>query len=744
MTTKITKISAKYLTTLAKRVNVADTTATLTSIQDLDLESLPSGRYGFTVDEGNSQIEYFEADLSGSALSGIKRLDPTTLVETTGFLKEHRAGAEVKITDYTVLARIRAVILGEDNLDDGSPIKYGTSPTLSDPLMLATVEYVLSVVNGGTVTFDTQVLVGDAGETISSGQWVYLKESDGKWWKTDANTQATVKNVKIGMAKGAGTAGNAISGGVFVGGLEKTGTYTAGQLYYLSNTAGALSTSAGEFKALVGIGDANGELVFLNVYDPEGTTPDEKDALAGTVGTPNANNKFVTNNGTTQSGTDQSQTTQNSSVELGEANATTKKNKLAQSFQPTKEKIRGVKLYKSADTGTAFTGTVTVTLQTDTAGSPSGSALATKVLTLGQWSTFAVGEIEVLFASEYASLVCVPATTYWIVIETSTSDNSNHPNLGFNTAGGYSSGTLKYNNTANGWVEITGDDLYFKTLEGNASQVIKTDSEGDIPEELLKASKMPIPAFFQFIGVGGLTTQQLRSACSNQDGSILITYNDSNTELHKFERDPITGMYLQTASAGITPNADGCPVILGDYVYVFYDGGTNMICYRYLLSDLSGETLMTVPTIATNNSGGGSIRVYSDGKYFYFFSGSQGTTIYTLSVSSTTITQVTTDTLDTSIDDETPRAFMFDGTSVYFSDGINSNTTITIRKLSDVKGTGATTSSTKILHPLSDDDTGAILLNIDSERMYIGRMMSEYDEAGSVIQKIYLVPVSKP
>ena len=505
MPTKIPKISAKFLTTLAKRVNIGDTTATLSSIKDLDLDSLPSGRYGFTVDEGNSQIEYFEADLSGSALSNIKRLDPTTLVETTGFLKEHRAGAETKITDYTVLARIRAVILGEDDLDDGSPIKYGASPSLSDPLMLATVEYVLSVVNGGAVTFDAQVIVGDAGETISSGDWVYLKESDGQWYKTDANTQATVKNVKIGKALGAGTAGNAISGGIFVGGLEKTGTYSAGQLYYLSNTAGALSTTAGEFEALVGIGDANGELIFLNVYDPEGTTPDEKDALVGTVGTPNTDNKYVTENGSSASGTDQEQTTQDSSVELGEANATTKKNKIAQSFKPKKNKIRGVKLYKSANTGTAFTGTVTVTLQSDSSGSPDGVALATKVFTNLEWNTIAVGEMEAIFATEYTSMLNVPETTYWIVIESSTSDNSNHPNLGFNTAGGYSNGTLKYNNTTDGWVEITGDDLYFKTLEGNTNQNITSNPEGKLDGVIKK------PTFNLFdtasSDMGGSTTQ---------------------------------------------------------------------------------------------------------------------------------------------------------------------------------------------------------------------------------------------
>lgn len=500
MTTKIPKISAKFYTTLAKKVNVADITATLNSIADLDSDNLPSGRYGFTIDEGNSSVEYFEADLSGTALSGIKALHPTTLVETVGFLKEHRAGAEVKITDFTVLARLRNVLLGIEDLDDGAPIKYGASPTLSDPLMLATVEYVLSVVNGGTVSFDNQVIAGIAGESISSGQWVYFKESDGRWYKTDANTQATVKNVKIGMAKGAGTTGNAISGGVFVGGIEKTGTYVAGNTYYLSNTAGALSTTAGEFEALVGIADANGELVFLNVYDPEGTTPDEKDALVGTVGTPNTNNKFVTQNNTSSSTTDQTQTTQDSTLELGEANATTKKNKIAQSFIPTKEKIRAVSLYKIADTGT-FTGTVTVSIQSDSSGNPDGVALATKTITNAEWLLLPTGENEIEFTSEYSSLVCLPSTKYWVVVATSTSDTSNHPNLGFNSAGGYANGTLKYNNTSDGWVEISGDDLYFKTHEGNANQVVKTGSDGKIP--------LPIMPFNGVVGVLDHTYKKL-------------------------------------------------------------------------------------------------------------------------------------------------------------------------------------------------------------------------------------------
>ncbi len=57
-----------------------------------------------------------------------------------------------------------------------------------------------------------------------------------------------------------------------------------------------------------------------------------------------------------------------------------------------------------------------------------------------------------------------PGNTYWLVLRTSTSDTSNHPNVGINTAGGYASGGVSYDNTSDGWVGIPGIDLYFYIL----------------------------------------------------------------------------------------------------------------------------------------------------------------------------------------------------------------------------------------------------------------------------------------
>ncbi len=181
--------------------------------------------------------------------------------------------------------------------------------------------------------------------------------------------------------------------------------------------------------------------------------------------------------------TDQSQAIQNGTVAVGESNVTTKKSLIAEAFVPTVASIRGAKLWKIADTGT-FTGTVKVALQASSSGNPSGSDLASYTITNAAWLKLnAAAEFAVTFSSEYTSMTV--GATYWIVITSSTSDTSNHPNLGINTAGGYASGSLKYNNSADGWVSIATSILYFKELGGKLSQIAQTDpTSGLIPSTL--------------------------------------------------------------------------------------------------------------------------------------------------------------------------------------------------------------------------------------------------------------------
>ena len=481
MATKLATILADFQTTLSTEIAIGGTTATLSSATDDDSVALPSGRYFFTLDNSNASKEHISCDLVGTALTNIKSLSRQG-VETTGTVRKHRIGASVTLTDFGHIKFINDLVSGATTLNSSAPLGYDGAPSSLTGNQLATVTYVLGVVNGGAVTFDQQIISNQtSGEALAINDLVYFKESDARWYKVDADLTTTFDGLQTGINKttaaGAGiTIQVAISGPVsgFSG-------LTAGSKYYASNTAGAITTTAGTYSVFVGWALTTTILLF-NAEGKTLPTQKEKDALVGSQGIASSTNKYVTQDNTTSAGTDQSQTTQNGTVEVGEADATTKKNKIAQSFIPSKTKMRGVNLYKSADTGT-FTGTVTISLQADTSGSPSGSDLATVTITNANWLLKAVGSFEALFGTEYTTLTA--GSLYWIVITTSTSDNSNHPNLGTNTAGGYSSGSVKYNNTTDSWVAIATIDLYFKTLEGDISQVVKTGTDGYVPSTLL-------------------------------------------------------------------------------------------------------------------------------------------------------------------------------------------------------------------------------------------------------------------
>ncbi|MFA6006923.1 MAG: hypothetical protein WC764_04350 [Candidatus Paceibacterota bacterium] len=90
------------------------------------------------------------------------------------------------------------------------------------------------------------------GETLAVGDAVYLKAADGKIWKADADVQAQV-DAFVGIVAAAGNADDTKR--IFAPGKVATGlsSLTAGSTYYLSNTAGGLSLTAGTFSYIVGV-----------------------------------------------------------------------------------------------------------------------------------------------------------------------------------------------------------------------------------------------------------------------------------------------------------------------------------------------------------------------------------------------------------------------------------------------------------------------------------------------------------
>lgn len=287
-----------FETSLASPISSTATSMTLTSNSVRGGGSV-SGYTCFTVDEGTAQAEVICGTVSSTAVTsmtrGISYADGITAVAANKF--SHRRGANVKITDFPLVQILKAQNNGDETFPN--PLKYdnGVGPVGSSDL--TDKEYVLSVVSGGSVSTDKIVVTGIAGETITIGQLVYFKSSDSRWWKTDADTASTVENVILGIAQGAGSAGGSIASGVLIQGIDGSQTgLTANTVYYASNTAGGLSTSAGTKEVTVGVARSATEIIFVPRYN-QNITENEQDALAGggALGTPSSSNLYQTQEG---------------------------------------------------------------------------------------------------------------------------------------------------------------------------------------------------------------------------------------------------------------------------------------------------------------------------------------------------------------------------------------------------------------------------------------------------------------
>ncbi len=599
MTQTLLKLAADFTVQLTSPVAIGDTTATLTSNVDDDNVALPDGLYGLTIDAGQSNKEYIICTLTGSAVSAVQSVTRQG-VPTSGFTKAHRRGAKVTITDWAILSRILNNLTGTTGFNSDAPLGYDGAPSSLTGNQFATVNYVLSVVTGGPVTFSTQSLsTQTSGEALAVNDIVYFKESDQKWYKVDADLTTTFDQLQMGVAQSTVSSNATVTIGIS-GPMSGFTGLTAGSKYYASNTAGAITTSAGTYSVFVGWALSTTILLFDSVGKTL-PTQKEKDALVGSTGIPSSTNKYITQDNVSSATTDQTQTTQNSSIELGEANTTTKKNKLAQSFIPTKTKIRGINLYKSASTGT-FTGTVTVSVQADTTGSPSGTPLATATITNANYLNIPVGSFEQLFTSEYSSLTV--GGTYWIVIETSTSDNSNHPNLGTNTAGGYANGSVKYKNTTDGWTAISTIDLYFKTLEGDVSQVVSTDSTGLINDKFISSGTLG-----QY-SVGALSNTFVKTYFNIQLPFTLWTGSTNSAATTDFPNwirssdvfvPPLGAMIDFQGTGGESIYTNGAPLYTGASKPLQFDG-TNIVIMDWwakLPASSTGDLMMGVANVGT-------------------------------------------------------------------------------------------------------------------------------------------------
>ena len=105
------------------------------------------------------------------------------------------------------------------------------------------------------------------GESIAINDTLYLKTSDGKVYKTDADFPDERILKFVGFAKESGVADDVkkVQASGKVAGLSGL---TIGSFYYLSNTAGEISITEGSFSRRIGIATSTTELLLLYVSAP--------------------------------------------------------------------------------------------------------------------------------------------------------------------------------------------------------------------------------------------------------------------------------------------------------------------------------------------------------------------------------------------------------------------------------------------------------------------------------------------
>ncbi len=220
---------------------------------------------------------------------GLAKKYPFT--ESVTFKLPHSGQSQFILSDAPQLFNKKGT-LENDEVISG----YWEAPDPVTAQGLVTRDYMLNLINGGTIAVNNVIdNLAVAGEDVVAGNLLYQNTTDGLWYKTDADTAATVQYKQLGLAQGTGTTGNAIADGVMKYGVDITITGSTG-LAYASNTAGGISGSTGTVERVIGMYLPSNAGLLFDPYFFYTLTKDLKDALSGggDLGTPSTSNQFLT------------------------------------------------------------------------------------------------------------------------------------------------------------------------------------------------------------------------------------------------------------------------------------------------------------------------------------------------------------------------------------------------------------------------------------------------------------------
>jgi hypothetical protein len=177
---------ALFETSLQSRISSTDTSMTVVANSLRGSQSL-SGYNCFTIDEGRSDSEYVCGTISGTTVSSLERgLSFLTGTSTIAALQSaHRAGANVKITDYPVIQRLRNLANGAEAFPN--VLAYAAAPTFNNGLQLVDKTYAdalsfagtpdASTIQKGIVEIATQIEAASSTATGSTAATLALPAS---------------------------------------------------------------------------------------------------------------------------------------------------------------------------------------------------------------------------------------------------------------------------------------------------------------------------------------------------------------------------------------------------------------------------------------------------------------------------------------------------------------------------------------------------------------------------------------
>ncbi len=257
---------------------------------------------GFTVNSDGTVL------LDAGIIRGLAAKSP---YGATGTARAHASGVIIMVSNQPQFYNsiMNYIVNNETDEVVAGKKTFSTVPdTPSAPIAnddLANKAYVDAAGIGAATSIQT-VVTGKAGETIVDGNLIYFDTvTANAWMLCNATDASTVNNVQIGIAQGAGVAGNNIANGVMLRGVDDAQSgLVAGEIMYAGDVVGTIQNTPGTIEVTIGIVPAGEttKLYFSPRFNQQ-LTENQQDALVGTSGVPSLTNKFVTNDDTTTSST---------------------------------------------------------------------------------------------------------------------------------------------------------------------------------------------------------------------------------------------------------------------------------------------------------------------------------------------------------------------------------------------------------------------------------------------------------